>query len=178
MAAKSMKGMTIETVERQKKYVESQKEKGNGLGIVFADAFLRGMRDIGYKNAAWSTAEKVDNALQAGATTVSIRFGFERDNKSHTKPDMVAICDDGNGMIPEMISYAVRWGGTDREGDRTGFGRYGYGLPSAAVSLAKRYTVYARAPKGEWHAVTVDIDELAASAGDIDKTRELLSPKK
>jgi hypothetical protein len=169
--------MTIDTIERQQKYVESQKAKGQGLGVVFADAFLRGMRDLGYKNPAWSIAEQVDNAFQAGADTVAIRFGFLPANKTQTKPDFLAVCDNGNGMIPEMLSYAVRWGGTDREGDRRGFGRYGYGLPSSAVSIAKRYSVYSKAKGGKWHAVTVDIDELADAAGDIKKTESLLTPK-
>lgn len=169
--------MTIDTIERQQKYVESQKAKGQGLGVVFADAFLRGMRDLGYKNPAWSLAEQVDNAFQAGADTVSIRFGFGSGNKTQSKPDYLAVCDNGNGMIPEMLSYAVRWGGTDREGDRRGFGRYGYGLPSSAVSIAKRYSVYSKAKGGKWHSVTVDIDELADAAGDIKKTEALLTPK-
>jgi hypothetical protein len=170
------KVMTIDNIDRQRAYVRNQKEKGNGLGIVFADAFLRGMRDLGYKDPGWALAEQLDNAFQAGATAVSLRFGFDRGNATQVKPDLLAISDDGNGMIPEMIGYAVRWGGTDREGDRTGFGRYGYGLPSSAVSLAKRYTVYSKAQGGDWHSVTVDIDELANVAGDVRKTEELLSP--
>jgi hypothetical protein len=169
--------MTIETVERQKRYVKEQQKKGAGLGVVFADAFLRGMRDLGYKNPAWALAEQLDNAFQAAADTVAIRFGFLPSNKSASKPDHVAIIDNGNGMIPEMIGFAVRWGGTDREGDRKGFGRYGYGLPSSAVSMAKRYTVYSKIAHGDWHAVTVDIDELSAAAHDIDKTAELLTAK-
>lgn len=172
-----MSKMNIDNIDRQRKYVETQKSKSKGLGVVFADAFLRGMRDIGYKNPAWAISELVDNSLQAAATAVSIRFGFNTDNKSKAKPDQIAICDDGNGMIPEMISYAVRWGGTDREGDRSGFGRYGYGLPSSSVSLAKRYTVYAKAANNGWHAVTVDIDKLAAAAGDFDETQALLAPR-
>ncbi len=177
MASQDSKGMTIDTIDRQRSYVQTQKEKGGGLGVVFADAFLRGMRDLGYKNPAWALAEQVDNSFQAGAGTVSIRFGFGPENRTQVKPDFIAISDDGNGMIPEMISYAVRWGGTDREGDRTGFGRYGYGLPSSAVSLAKRYTVYSKTPRQPWHAVAVDIDELAAAATDRKKTDELLSPR-
>jgi len=169
--------MTIDNVERQQRYVEQQEQKGQGLGIVFADAFLRGMRDIGYKNPAWALAEQVDNAVQAGANTVAIRIGYKPGNKTQVKPDMIAVCDNGNGMIPKMISYAVRWGGTDREGDRTGFGRYGYGLPSSAVALAKRYTVFAKTKDTDWHAVTVDIDQLAQVAGDVDKTAELLTAR-
>ncbi len=167
--------MTTETTERQRAYVKAQKAKGHGLGIVFADAFLRGMRDIGYKNPAWALAEQVDNAVQAAAKTISLRFGFDKKNKSRAKPEQLALIDDGNGMIPEMLGYAVRWGGTDREGDRHGFGRYGYGLPSSAVSMAKRYSVYSKTPETEWHGVTVDIDELASAAGDIKRTEELLT---
>ncbi len=177
MVEKKTKVMTIDTLDRQRKYVNAQKEKGHGLGVVFADAFLRGMRDLGYKNPAWALAEEVDNSFQAGADTIAIRFGFESSNKSGTKPDVIALVDNGNGMIPEMISYAVRWGGTDREGDRNGFGRYGYGLPSSAVSLAKRYSVYSKANGSGWHSVTVDIEELAAVAGDIQRTEELLAAK-
>ncbi len=169
--------MTIDTIERQQKYVAEQAKKGKGLGVVFADAFLRGMRDIGYKNPAWALCEQVDNAFQAGATTVALRFGYAADNKGQTKPDTIAICDNGNGMIPPMISFAVRWGGTDREGDRVGFGRYGYGLPSSAISMAKRYTVYSKTAGAEWHAVTVDIEELAEASGDIDKTEKLLEAR-
>ncbi len=169
--------ISMDTNERQRRYVESQKEKGGGVGIVFADAFLRGMRDIGYKSPAWALSELVDNAIQAAATKVSIVFGYASGNSSRTKPDHIAIVDNGAGMIPEMISYAVRWGGTDREGDRHGFGRYGYGLPSSTVSLARKYSVYSKSRAGEWHRVTVDIDALAAAANDPSKTEELLTAK-
>jgi hypothetical protein len=170
--------MTIDTIDRQRKYVDEQLRSGKGLGVVFADAFLRGMRDIGYKNPAWALCEQVDNSFQAGATIVAVRFGYDAANKGRARPDAIAICDNGNGMIPEMISFAVRWGGTDREDDRNGFGRYGYGLPSSAISLAKRYTVYSKPADGEWHAVTVDIDALGKVAGDVAKTEALLKPRK
>lgn len=174
--ATAQKVMTIDNTERQEQYVEKQKARGHGLGIVFQDAFLRGMRDIGYKNPVWALAEMVDNSIQAGADTVAIRFGY-KPGSTQVRPDMVALCDNGNGMIPEMIGYAIRWGGTDREGDRTGFGRYGYGLPSSAVSLAKKYTVYSQVSGGEPHAVTVDLDALAEIAGDVEKTETLLAAK-
>jgi hypothetical protein len=169
--------MNIDTIDRQKKYVDKLRKTGHGLGIVFADAFLRGMRDLGYKDPAWAIAEQLDNAFQAAADTVAIRFGYDKTNKSQAKPDQIAICDNGNGMIPEMISYAVRWGGTDREGDRFGFGRYGYGLPSSAVSIASRYTVYSKTSETVWYGVTVDIRELGAAAGDVEKTEQLLVAK-
>src|SRR2546426_3241990 len=105
----SAKVMTIDNIDRKKNYIKIQKKKGDGLGIVFADAFLRGMRDLGYKSPAWALAEILDNAFQAGAKMASVRFGFDPKNTSQVKPDMIAVIDDGNGMIPEMISYAVSW---------------------------------------------------------------------
>jgi len=168
--------LSMDTNERQRRYVETQKAKGGGIGIVFADAFIRGMRDIGYKNPGWALAEMIDNAIQASATTVEIRFGYDSENKTQSKPDMLAIIDNGAGMIPEMISYAVRWGGTDRENDRHGFGRYGYGLPSSAVSIALRYTVYSKTEGSDWHAVTVDLEQMAEANSDINKINELLLP--
>jgi hypothetical protein len=170
------KSMTVETVDRQVEYIKEQQKKSKGLGIVFADAFLRGMRDLGYKNPAWAVAEVIDNSIQAAATVVSITILPESGDAS-ARPEMIAIADNGNGMIPEMIGYAVRWGGTTREGDRTGFGRYGYGLPSAAVSIAKRYTVYSKTKGNPWHAVTVDIEALGAAANDMAKTEKLLTAR-
>src|SRR5437588_204958 len=79
--------MTMDTNERQRKYVEFQKARGTNVGIVFADAFLRGIRDLGYKNPAWSLAEMVDNAIQATATEAGVFFGFKPDNVSQAKPD-------------------------------------------------------------------------------------------
>lgn len=173
----STNDISLESTERQRRYVAEQEEKGGGLGLVFADAFLRGMRDIGYKDSGWALCEEVDNSVQAGATLIGVRFGYQRANKSKAKPDSIAVIDNGVGMIPKMISYAVRWGGTDREDDRKGFGRYGYGLPSSAVSFCKVYTVYSKVKGDAWHAVKVDIDALADAANDVEKTNELLTPQ-
>lgn len=150
-------------LQKQAEYVEQQKAKKNaGMGLVFAEAFLRGIRDLGYKSPATALDELVDNSIQANATLVDITLAY--DGESQKQPAQIAIIDNGHGMLPDMIYFAVKWGGTHRENDRSGFGRYGYGLPSAAVSIAKRYTVYSKVSGGQWHAVTVDIDEIAAIA--------------
>lgn len=169
----------LDTVARQKEYVAKQKAKGGGVGIVFQDAFIRGMRDLGYKDPAWALAELIDNSVQAGAGTVEIRFGFDKGNATQAKnPSQIAIIDSGTGMDPEMIGYAVRWGGTDREDDRHGFGRFGYGLPSSCVSIACKYTVYSKVRGADWHAVSIDLDKLAKASSDPKLTEELLQPKK
>ena len=49
----------------------------------------------------------------------------------------MVIYDDGHGMVKDMLTVAVTWGGTHRQGSRKGFGKYGYGLPSASLVLQK-----------------------------------------
>lgn len=168
----------IDTIERQRQYVAEQRASGGFSGVIFQKAFIRGMRDLGYKDPAWALAELVDNAVQAAANKVEIRFNFDKDNTSQAKnPTEIAIIDNGNGMHPDMIGYAVRWGGTDRLDDRRGFGRFGYGLPSSCVSIACKYTVYSKNKGGQWHAVTVDLEKLASASADLKATEELLQPR-
>lgn len=159
---------------RQRRYVATRPAKGAAFGLVFADAFIRGMREIGYKNPAWALAELIDNSFQAGAPTVDIRFKDADLKSERSKPSEIAIIDNGIGMISKMVSHAVRWGGTDRENDREGFGRYGYGLPSAAISLARKYTVYSKTAGKKWYSVSVDLEALSAVAGDADKIEKML----
>jgi hypothetical protein len=59
--------LQLDTIERQKAYVAREKAKGGAQGIVFQDAFIRGMRDLGYKDPSWALAELIDNSVQAGA---------------------------------------------------------------------------------------------------------------
>lgn len=141
-------------LQRQRKYVASM--QGREPALVVSDAFVRGMRDLGYKSFGTMLDELIDNSQQAEATHVHVTWKLEERRISE-----LAVIDDGHGMDPEMIRLAVRWGGTHRENDRKGFGRYGFGLPSASVGLGRRFTVYSCTPGGKWHSVTVDIDRLA-----------------
>ena len=157
--------LELDEFSKQLDYLQKQKSRSKAhLGLLFADAFIRGMRDLGYKSPATALDELADNSIQANATELEFVFGFANPKKQ-SEPDKIAVFDDGHGMVPEMIRFAVMWGGTHREGDRKGFGRYGYGLPSAAVGIATRYTVYSKPKDGEWHAVTIDLTDLADRAG-------------
>src|SRR5579884_2835990 len=126
-------------------FVEKEKQKGLDFGLTLAAAFVRGIRDLGYKSTATALDELIDNALQAEAKMTRVAFGYQE--ATSKKPSAIAVIDDGHGMDPDMIRVAVMWGGTHRENDRSGIGRYGYGLPSASVSQGRRFTVYSR-PEG------------------------------
>jgi hypothetical protein len=143
----------------QRAYSQRQTEAGFDFGLTVADAFVRGIRDIGYRDTGRALDEQIDNALQAEATKILVTFGFEGTD-SNAKPTAIAVADNGHGMDPEMVRLAAIWGGTHRENDRTGFGRYGYGLPSSCVSQGQRFTIYSLVEGGELHAVTLDLEDI------------------
>lgn len=55
----------------QKKLVDSLNE--SGWDLIVGDAFVRGMRDIGYKSTSYALAELIDNSVQAGSGRVGLR---------------------------------------------------------------------------------------------------------
>jgi hypothetical protein len=146
-------------LEAQHAYLESLRERGFDFNLMVADAFVRGIRDIGYKSTGTALNEQNDNGIQAGAENVHVVFGFDG---PENKPTKIAIVDDGHGMEPGMLRASVLWGGTHRENDRTGFGRYGYGLPSSSVSIGRRFTVYSRIAGEPFQSVTLDVDDLGS----------------
>ena len=150
----------LSNVTAQKQYVSELRRKKFKFGLTVGEAFVRGIRDIGYKSTGTALDELIDNARQAGAANAHVVFGYDG-SRSDKKPSEIIIIDDGHGMEADMIRASVTWGGTHREGDRSGFGRYGYGLPSACVSTGRRYTVYSRQDGGSWQSVTIDIDAIS-----------------
>jgi Histidine kinase-, DNA gyrase B-, and HSP90-like ATPase len=145
-----------EGLREARKYIEKLEAENFGWDILVGDAFVRGMRDIGYKNTSFAVAELVDNAIQASASQIDVVFGFNGGNK----PTKIAVIDNGHGMDPKMVRASLIWGAGTRADNREGFGKYGYGLPSASVSQSHRVTVYSKTPDGEWHSAYLDIDEI------------------
>ena len=148
-------------LELQHKYVERLKKGGEkGFTLIAAEAFVRGMRESGYRNTGTAIDEFIDNAIQAQANQIDVIYTAEKPKGGQQEITNIAIIDNGHGMEPDMIRAAVLWGGTHRENDRKGFGRFGFGLPSAAVSITKHFEVYSRIKEGEWYRVCVDLDDI------------------
>ncbi len=150
--------------KRQQEYVDSISTNDEPLDIIIAGAFIQSIRELGYKSAATAADELIDNSIEAGAENVHLAFGYGP--KSDAKPTQVAVLDDGYGMVPGMVGAASRWGGTDREGSRNLFGRFGYGLPSASVSQGKAFSVFSRVDGGPFFGVTIDVDEVRQAKRD------------
>ena len=149
---------------KQAEYIKKlKKSKGNPWGWVSTGEFLLSMRQFGYQTTFAALAEFIDNAIEALSTKIIVVIKTVKGN-NHFKvshPGEIAIYDDGKGMEPTMIRAALRWGGTHRFNDRNNLGRFGIGLPGAAGSMSENYSVYSGLDKNSWHAVHVDIPELA-----------------
>ena len=66
----------ILALSRQQKYVDSADLRAGELGLVVAEAFVRGIRHIGYKSNMEALAELVDNSIQAYAERIDLVLGY------------------------------------------------------------------------------------------------------
>lgn len=106
------------------------------IPVVALPEFLQSTRHAGYRSPAHAVAELVDNAIQAGAKRVAVNVtergsGFE-----------LCVEDDGIGMDEATLTAALCFGGSTRYGDRSGLGRFGMGLPTSSLSVARRVDVH------------------------------------
>jgi Histidine kinase-, DNA gyrase B-, and HSP90-like ATPase len=143
----------------------------SGWDLIVGDAFVRGMRDIGYKSTSYALSELVDNSIQANATWVEVIFGFE---KGRAMPAQIAVIDNGGGMFDKMVPASLIWGAGTRLDNRSGFGKYGYGLPSASVSQCLRVEVYSKTQGDPWAMSYLDVEEIAR--GDWTKEHRIKTP--
>jgi hypothetical protein len=161
-------------LERQRLYAKGLADKGFDYGLAVGSAFVESMRNTLYRHTGTALDELVDNAIEAGATNIHVVPGFY--GKSDAKPDALAVIDDGHGMVADMVRLSVLWGGTHREDSRTGFGRFGFGLPSASVNQARRFSVFSIVEGDRWHGITVDLDDIRAGTYNNDKGQVVAPP--
>lgn len=109
----------------------------SGLEVIpSAKRMIRSQRDLGYEFAS-AVADLIDNSIEAKANTVRINVEWDG-AASH-----VMIADNGEGMAPEQLKEALRFG-SEREYDDTDLGKFGLGLKTASLSQCLRVTVATR----------------------------------
>jgi len=101
------------------------------------DRLIFALRQIGYSTEQ-ALADLVDNSINAGASTVLIRFIWDREEIRQ-----VVVADDGCGMTPSELRNAMRFG-SDTDFDPHSLGKFGMGLKLASFSHARRLTVISR----------------------------------
>jgi hypothetical protein len=113
------------------------------------------LRDIGYDFPA-AVADIVDNSVMASATQIDVQIEFAGEES------YVSIADDGEGMTPNGLVEALRYGSRRLYG-RSDLGRYGLGLKTASLSQCRSVTVVScRRSVGKTVTVrTLDLDLIA-----------------
>ncbi len=145
------------------------------FSIVAVDKFVQATRDSGYKGTSSAVAELIDNALQAGATSITVSLTV--DEEEEERPIVLSVIDNGSGMNSKTLRTALRFGGSTRFDDRTGLGRYGMGLPNSSLSQAKRVTVHTwNSKRGQVLTSYLDLEEIAA--GDLTEVPEPIRVKR
>jgi hypothetical protein len=127
-------------IERQEKYLAELPEDFS-FPLFNVRHAVESQRRSGYRDTASASREIIDNAIEAGATRIDVIFDTEPGKKTVTA---VAFIDNGAGMVPKMIRYALTWGGGTHFDDHEFIGRFGFGLPNSSINQGRRVEVYSR----------------------------------
>ena len=148
-------------IERQQEHL-SRLPKGFQFPLFNYKVALESQRKSAYKTTAAAAREIVDNAIEAGANHIEIIFQQRRAQSGQGLVDGVAFIDDGPGMLPDMIRYALCWGGGTHYDHPDHIGRFGFGLPNSSINQTRLVEVYSRTAADEpIYKSRLDLDKVA-----------------
>ncbi len=113
---------------------------------------IESLRYLGYDNYV-AIADLVDNCVDADAKRIVVRV-FTRDGSAK-----IYIADDGVGMDRETLDQALRLGSLTTKNPVSDLGRFGMGLVTAGLSLARKTTVITKQSKSFLTAIA-DVDHV------------------
>jgi len=124
--------------------------------LFFGQTLIQSLRDVGYNHTTSALCEHVDNAIQAGATEV--RVYFRQTGKRGEYQIDAAVYDNGPGMEPRVLKVATSFGGSTTFGNRSGIGRFGMGMKTAALSMSPVMEVFSWQERGAIYNMTLDVE--------------------
>lgn len=119
-----------------------------------AGRLVESLRYLGYGNYE-ALADLVDNSIDAEAQHIKIRVQ-QRNNQPQ-----ISIADNGPGMTELVLDQAMRLGSMTTRDLNSDLGRFGMGLVTASLSIARSCHVITRGPDGCWSSAW-DVDEVVA----------------
>jgi len=133
------------------------KEKAT-VPLFFGQTLITSLRDMGYNSTTSALCEHVDNAIQWGATEVRVYFS-QTGRKGDYNTD-VLVFDNGLGMAPNVLKMATSFGGSMVYGNRSGIGRYGMGMKTAALSVSPIMDLYSWQEPSAIYNMTLDVEAI------------------
>lgn len=117
-----------------------------------AGRLVESLRHLGYGNYE-AIADLIDNAIDADAQQIKIRI-----HQKGGQPQ-ISIADTGIGMTKDVLDQAMRLGSMTSRDVNSDLGRFGMGLVTASLSIAKKCHVITRSGDGCWSSAW-DVDEI------------------
>jgi hypothetical protein len=116
-----------------------------------AGKLIKSLRNTGYDSYS-AIADIIDNSIDAGAKNIRLEVRTEKKDIS------VLIADDGIGMSDEVLDDALKLGSNFQKDERSDLGKYGMGLITASISMAKKLEVITKQENGEYLYACQDLD--------------------
>ena len=138
---------------------------GATVPLFFAQTLINSLRDVGYNHTTSALCEHVDNALQAGAS--EIRIYFRQLGKRGRYETDAAVYDNGSGMSPNVLKVATSFGGSMNYNNRSGIGRFGMGMKTAALSISPVMDIYSWQEPGAIYEMTLDVDAVGRERANL-----------
>src|SRR5262245_16209254 len=135
-------------IQRQEKYLRELPPDFQ-FPLFNSKKALESQRRNGYRDTAAAAREIVDNALEAGAKRIHVIFDRVRSKMGRELVTNVAFIDNGSGMIPNMIRYALTLGGGTHFEEPDFIGKVGFGLPNSSINQTRCVEVYSRVQKAD-----------------------------
>lgn len=113
---------------------------------------MESLRHLGYENRV-AVADLVDNPIDADAKEIKIRVWTERGEFR------ILVADNGTGMDRDTLDQALKLGSETEKNPSSDLGRFGMGLCTAGLSLARSTKVITK--QGDVYLTSiVDVDEI------------------
>ncbi len=140
------------------------KEKAT-VPLFFGQTLISSLRDVGYNSTTSALCEHVDNAIQWGATEV--RVYFRQIGKKGEYQTDVLVLDNGSGMAPNILRFATSFGGSMVFDNRSGIGRFGMGMKTAALSMSPIMDLYSWQEAGAYYNMTLDVEAIGKERANL-----------
>ena len=119
-----------------------------------AGRLVESLRYLGYGNYE-AIADVVDNSIDADAEHISVRV-LQRGGQPQ-----ISVADDGTGMSHSILDQAMRLGSLTSRDLNSDLGKFGMGLVTASLSIARNCHVITRGPDGCLSSAW-DVDEIVS----------------
>jgi len=123
-----------------------------------AALLITALRSLGYNNIS-AINDIIDNAVDAHATNIHLDISLDDPTN-----DLIRITDNGDGMDEHTLDQALRLGSNTNHDISSDLGKFGMGLSTASISIAKRLVVLTKTQESDTVlAATQDIDAITTT---------------